>query len=100
MIISHEQLLRAIRDRLVLDVRYDGYVRRIEPHAYGQSTAGEPILRCWQVSGGSAHGQPTGWKLMQRQGIQLSHETGSTFPGPRPGYKRRDPAMQQIYAQL
>ena len=44
----------------MLELRYDGYSRCLEVHAVGYSTAGHPLMRAWQVSGGSSSGERTG----------------------------------------
>ena len=50
----------------MLELSYDGYVRCVEPHAYGRSDTGHDVLRCWQVSGGSDANDSVGWKLLSK----------------------------------
>ena len=47
------ELLDAIDTKNVVELRYHGYARTVEPHAYGRDKNGDEILRCFQVSGGS-----------------------------------------------
>ncbi|WP_186119563.1 hypothetical protein [Burkholderia gladioli] len=96
----HQQLIDAITHKRVLELRYDGYYRVVEPHAYGVSDEGHFLLRCYQTAGGSQSGNTVGWKLLRADEIGSLHESGALFRGARPGYKRNDLAMQRIYAQL
>ncbi len=94
-----EMVIDAITRHLVLSIRYDGYQRVIEPHAFGGSDKGEPLLRCWQVSSSKPGSRP-GWRLMNVAEMFWLGPTGDTFSNARPGYKRGDTAMVRIYAQL
>jgi hypothetical protein len=96
----HQQLVEAIGHLRVLELRYDGYSRIIEPHAYGVSDEGGYLLRCYQTAGGSQSGAPVGWKLLRTDEIGSLYENGTVFQSARPGYKRNDSAMRRIYAQL
>lgn len=96
----HEELIRAIENRQVLVFMYGGQERVVEPHAYGESTAGNRVLRCYQIAGGSNSEKVPDWKLMVTAEIGGLRPTGQTFANARPGYKRGDSAMRHIYAQL
>ncbi|KVN42252.1 hypothetical protein WJ64_31970 [Burkholderia ubonensis] len=96
----HQQLVGAIDHMRVLELRYDGYFRVVEPHAYGVSDEGHYLLRCYQTAGGSQSGNSVGWKLLRTDEIGSLDETGAVFRDARPGYKRNDSAMQHIYAEL
>lgn len=93
-------LAQAIASRRVLELRYSGFSRTVEPHAYGVDDKGQEKLRCWQVSGGSESGEQTGWKLLNISDLDSATMSAHAFPGARPRYKRDDPAMLHIYAQL
>ena len=90
----------ALEKKLCLELSYDGYARLVEVHAIGQTTAGNVVMRAWQVSGGSVSNEPTGWKLLrldEAKAIAIS-ETGSEAP--RPGYKRGDRSIKNIYIEI
>jgi hypothetical protein len=90
----------ALRQGRVLDLIYDGASRSVEVHAVGYDDHGNPLMRCWQVSGGGAKGERAGWKLM-RLDKGLDPHVGSNASGaPRPGYKRGDSAMARIVVEL
>jgi hypothetical protein len=92
--------VKALGKGKVLEFQYDGYSRWVEVHAVGWSSKDHPIMRCWQVRGGSVHNEPVGWKLMRTDeayGIVITDERSQA---PRPGYRSGDRAMRSIIAQL
>lgn len=89
----------AIDVRIVVDLRYSGYSRTVEPHAYGRDRSGDEVLRCYQVSGGSESGERAGWKLLKVRDVFSLHHTSMSF-NPRPDYKRDDKAMDYIFRQI
>ena len=93
-------LAQAVTDRRLVELRYHGFSRTVEPHAYGVDNKGVEKLRFWQVSGGSESGESAGWKLLNVGDIGSSTLSEDAFQGARPRYKRDDPAMLHIYAQL
>lgn len=90
---------QAIQQRKVLELRYHGYSRMVEPHAYGRDKDGDEILRCYQVSGGSESGERIGWKLLKVREVFSLHLTSDNF-SVRSEYKRNDKAMAYIFEQL
>ena len=90
----------ALAKGVCLRVAYDGFFRIGEVHAVGISTAGHPVMRVWQVRGGSVHGQPVGWKLLrldEATGVALTDEPSGA---PRPRYRRGDREMATIICQV
>jgi len=92
-------ILDAIKNQHVLSVTYKGIPRKVEPHAYGNSSAGNDLLRCFQT-----HGQHTtpghDWELLTVSKMVALSDTEETFAGPRSGYRRGDKATRTIYAEL
>lgn len=97
----HDTLSSAIENRSVLRVTYYPGTRIVEPHAYGLSSRGNPLLRAFQTEGASASDRPFAWKLFRVDRIADLLVLDSTFSVPRDGYARNDAAMKGgIYAQL
>lgn len=95
----NQQIVEAIEKRRTLELRYSGYSRTVEPHAYGRDTGGEEVLRCFQQFGGSNSGERSGWKLL-KVGEIFSLEVQKTVFTPQPNYKRGDRAMPFLFAQI
>lgn len=95
----NSEIVQAIAQRRLMELSYDGLRRTVEPHAYGVTAHGHEVIRVWQTSGGSANGEPTGWKLLRVDEARVT-ALGERFEGPRPGYKRGDKAMSRIFAEL
>ena len=90
----------SVKTKTILEFNYDGHHRVVEPHAHGISTAGNEVLRCYQIEGGSVSGTVPGWHLMKISKMVNLSITDSHFDSPRPEYKRGDKGMTTIYAQL
>lgn len=95
----NQTLCQAINERKLVELRYSGYSREVEPHAYGRDKGGDEILRCFQVSGGSESGERFGWKLLKVREIYSMHILQMSFM-PRQEYKRGDKAMEYIFCQI
>ncbi len=95
----NSELAKAIEDTKVVELRYHGYTRTVEPHAYGRDKSGDEILRCFQTAGGSESGERTGWKLLKVAEVYSIHVEKMTFRA-RDGYRPNDKAMEYIFRQL
>jgi hypothetical protein len=92
-------IIEAIKNKKILELRYSGYSRQVEPHAYGRDSDGDELLRCYQTAGGSVSGERAGWKLLKVGDIYSLHLLNSQF-NPRPNYKKGDKSMERIFAEL
>ena len=95
-------IVSAIRSRHVLTFTYEGVQRTVEPHAVGISKIdGNDVMRCYQTGGENTH-QGEEWLLCELVKIKNLADTGTSFSGPRPGYKKGDNDMKRayIYAEL
>ena len=92
--------IEALRAGKCLELRYDGFTRVVEVHAVGLTKDDNPIMRVWQVRGGSVSGERVGWKLMRLDETFSAHVIDEKSNAPRHGYKRGDRDMKIITAQL
>lgn len=83
-----------------LSLSYNGFARIVEVHAVGNTRAGNPVMRVWQVSGGSSSGKPVGWKLMSIAEASVLRLTEQRSEAPREKYRRGDKAMARILWQI
>jgi hypothetical protein len=90
----------ALRSGHVLQIQYDGYTRDVEVHAVGFTKDDNPVMRVWQVAGGSASNEPVGWKLLRLDEATGAVVTRQQSLAPRAGYNPGDPIMSVITCQL
>ncbi|HEX8570757.1 MAG TPA: hypothetical protein VF699_12675 [Caulobacteraceae bacterium] len=95
-----ETACEALRRKRLLELTYDGYTRSLEVHAVGWSKDGHALMRAWQVQGGSAGGEASGWKLMRLEEASAARVLDRPSEAPRKGYKRGDAAMSRIVCEL
>jgi hypothetical protein len=57
-----ERLVLATLDHRVVQFRYQGRDRVVEPHLVGLHEAGEPMLVAYQTGGSSQSGEVPGWR--------------------------------------
>ena len=88
---KEEAIIAAIRHRNVLEFSYNGQRRIVEPQTYGVSTAGHPILRGYQLTGGSVFGYTKGLRLFETA-------KSRTFVKPANNSPRRAPSTIQTTA--
>lgn len=87
-----EALLReAIRDRRVVEFRYHGEHRTVEPYRLGLD-GGRLRLMGWQAR--------KGWRSFYVGEMAELELTGRTFLQPREGYRRGDDRMDRILAEV
>lgn len=95
-----ETAWEALAQGRCLEVRYDGYARVVEVHACGFTRQGHAVMRVWQVRGGSASGERTGWKMLRLDEALALSVIGEASEAPRRGYRRGDADMARIVAQV
>ena len=93
-------IIQAVHRKRIMKLRYYGYFRLVEPHAYGLDDLGDAVLVCYQVAGGGLSGTSTGWKRLKLYEAVSVTETADSFIGPRSGYVRNDPSFHALFAQL
>ena len=90
----------AIRQRLLLEFRYRGLPRVVEPYAHGISTRGVEVLRAIQVGGQSNSGGFGYGKLWTVADITALRITPESFPADDPNYDPNDSGMQSIHCRI
>ena len=96
---ANELLRQALSERRVVQFKYHGHSRRVEPHALGRLTGGRPALLGWQVSGGSASEPPPGWRTFVLADIESLKLMRPTFV-PRPDYRPETTKLKPIEAEV
>lgn len=94
----NQEIIDAIENQNVIEFYYEGELRVVEPHCYGETTAGNEGLRAYQIDGYSSSGK-MGWKmydLSKADDIVVKEDTFEV----RSGYKRGDKGMSKIYAEI
>jgi hypothetical protein len=90
----------AIEKRLCLELTYDGFVRVVEVHVVGESSAGHLVMRVWQIEGGSSSGEGPGWKLLRLEEARAPALSYLPSGAPRPGFKCGDKQLRKILAEV
>ena len=89
----------ALNAKKCLEIRYDGYSRIVEVHAVGTSTAGNPVMRAWQVHSTKPGFKPE-FRLFRLDKTWAYAISNTDSQAPRTGYKRGDPAISVIRCQI
>ena len=90
----------AIATARCLALTYAGHDRVVEVHVAGYTRQGEPLMRAWQVRGGSESGEPVGWKTFDLHRVTVLRLSPERSRAPRDGYQRIDPAIHRIVCQV
>ena len=94
-------IMQAVTGKHLIQLSYPPGLRIVEPHAYGVDAHGNELLRAFQVSGVSASGEPSDWKLFRVDRIISLTMLPEFFEDARPGYRRGDSAItKEIYVEL
>jgi hypothetical protein len=90
----------AVTSRRRLIVYYHGYSRVVDVYIVGDTTAGNPAMRVYQVRGGSVSGERAGWKLLrldQVESVAILDDVASPVAA---GYKASDRSFNVIGCQV
>lgn len=94
-------ICNAIENLELLEIDYNGGSRIVEPHRLGESSNGNELLSCYQISGHSNSGRSEGWKRMKVENIDSVRPAGKNFYGPREGYNPDgERGMVDIYCDI
>src|SRR4051812_40846832 len=95
-----DSLIRqALAERRMVQFKYHGHARRVEPHALGRVTGDRLALLGWQVSGGSVSEPPPGWRtfvVAEISGLKLMRATFT----PRPDYDAATAKLKPVEVEI
>jgi hypothetical protein len=91
-------ICQAIKEKRLLELQYEGQPRRVAPHVYGIDAAGDELLSCYQVWGGS-DGEPAGWLSLRLAEISQLTLTSKRF-APRRENQRSEAAIARVFCQV
>jgi hypothetical protein len=91
-------ICQAIREKRLLELDHDGQTCRVAPHIYGIDAAGEELLSCYQVWGGT-DGEAAGWRSFRLTQISQLVLTSKRF-APRPEHQRSDGAIARVFCRV
>lgn len=94
----NQEIIKAVENQNVIEFYYEGKLRVVEPHCYGETTAGNEGLRAYQIGGYSSSGK-MGWKMYDLGKADDIDVTEDKFDV-RSDYKRGDKGMSEIYAEI
>ncbi|WP_136420234.1 MULTISPECIES: hypothetical protein [Oxalobacteraceae] len=89
----------AVREKRVLELRYHGYSRIVEPHIYGEDRHGDEVVRCFQIAGGSESGERAGWKLLKIKDALVVLVAETRFE-PRAEFQREDKVVRKLFCEV
>ncbi|WP_407047977.1 hypothetical protein [Methyloraptor flagellatus] len=92
--------IQAARDSKRLQISYNGFVRVVEVHTVGTTTAGNEGMRVWQVRGGSQSGETAGWKMLRFDEAGPMNILDEASEAPREGYKKGDKGFNVIVFEI
>jgi hypothetical protein len=96
---TYPAICDAIRLKHVVCLVYRGGVREVEPYVYGRNSAGDELLRAYQLRGASRSGTP-GWKMFRVDDISSATVTFEPFTAPRAGYDPADAVITFVNCRI
>jgi hypothetical protein len=99
LIEKRDLLCRAISDKFLVQFKYDGRSRIVEPFACGISTADNYVLRGFQIRG-SDKTKPLCWRLYELSQMSQLSITQHNFKGKREDYNPHDPLIAEFFCQI
>ena len=91
---------RALAERRVLVFNYNGFERRVEPHALGLVADGKRALLGFQTEGGSGSEPPPGWRTFLLSDLRDLTVTRATFARPRSDYRSAHTGLKTVEAEV
>jgi hypothetical protein len=92
-------LCQAIAGKFLVQFKYDGRSRIVEPFCCGVNTSGNFILRGFQVRG-SDKTKPLCWRIYELSEMSQLSVTQHKFNGKRVEYNPADPSMTEVFCGI
>jgi hypothetical protein len=96
---KRDLLCRAVAGKFLVQFKYDGRSRIVEPFCCGLSTAGNYVLRGFQIRG-SDKTKPLCWRLYELAEMSQLSVTSHNFKGKREDYNPHDPLITEIFCRI
>jgi hypothetical protein len=93
-------ICEAIEKKAVIEFNYNGSLRTVEPQCHGTSTAGNEVLRGFQIKNHHNPSESPSNKLFEVSKISVLKKTAKTFSKPGPHYNPNDKAMSYVHCHL
>jgi hypothetical protein len=93
-------ICQAITEKRLLQFRYNGHTRVVEPHLVGLNLDDHKALSAFLVRGHTNSAKQPYWRSYLLSKIRELIVLDETFFEPRRGYNPRDPHMKRIYCRL
>jgi hypothetical protein len=90
----------AIANRRLVEVRYSGTARVVEPHDYGVQGGRERLLVFQRRGPGRRGRTPVGWRLLDVPKIEALHVLDGTFDGSRGRSDNAHYTWEVLYARV
>jgi len=94
-----ELLCRAIVEKRLLQFKYDGRSRIVEPFCFGIGPADSYVLKGFQIRGADKT-KPLCWRLYYLAEMSQLNITQHGFKGKRPDYNPEDPLITKIICSI
>ena len=92
-------LCQAITDKHLVQFKYDGRSRIVEPFCCGINKTGNYVLRGFQLRG-SDKTKPLCWRLYELPEISQLSVTQHSFKGKRSDYNPEDSTTTEIFCRI
>ena len=97
---SEMTIRKAIRERKKLQFLYDGNLRIVNPHVYGQSSKNKVILLGIQTGGYTSRGALPDWRMFETVKIQNMQLLDEVFSPAYHIYNPFDSHIEYVYERV
>lgn len=96
---KRDLLCRAIADKYIVQFKYDGRSRIVEPFCCGIGTGENYVLRGFQIRG-SDKTKPFCWRLYELVGMSQLNVTQHSFKAKRDDYNSEEPTITKVFCRV